>query len=606
MIKGFFTALCAVMALVVGVPALAAANSPAEPTITFRGGGWGHGVGMSQYGALGRALAGQTHQEILAFYYDGTSLTDASAFGVSGEVVDVHVATSSSTTLTPVGSNLQLRSGTNGGNPFAVVATSITVTFDGAAWHAVGPHPSPPPDDPGATYDYCGPGCPPGFLSITPGGGGRIVVQGVSEYAHGAIELHPAGGTSFHVVNGSLTLDEYMYGVAEVPASWPAAALAAQAVAARSYAASRVVNPRSAAFDLYSSTSDQVYAGWGQEGACGGWCAAVDLTAGQVLNHGGSIASGFYSSSNGGHTASNTDIWGSVQYPYLRAKPDPFDSVEANPNASWERTLTFSQVEAIVRGMLTPGQNAAMGRLTGLELRNTPPSGHNSFADVAIHHDAAAEPIVLTRQGAALANAVGLLGKRYEIAEFADVPPNAYFALPVEWMVEHGITSGTGPNTFSPGQPNTRAGLATFLHRFADEPPGTVPTPFRDVPRGAYFEQPVGWASDEGVVKGYTPYLFGPAGAVTRADAATMLWRFAGEPQVGGENPFVDVPDDAYFTAAVRWMVEWGITTGTSATTFSPGDVLTRAHIATFLWRVAGQPDALTDDTGLPSAMRSP
>ena len=603
MIKGFFTALSAVLALVVGLPALAAADPPPEPTITFRGGGWGHGVGMSQFGALGRALDGQTHQEILAFYYDGTTLADASAFGIGGEVVDVHVATTSTVTLTPVGGPLRLHSAA--GALFAEVAASVTFTFDGAVWRAVAPHPAPPPENPGATHDYCGEaGCAAGSLSVTTAEGARIVVEGVSEYARGAIELHPAGGASFHVVHGSLTLDEYMYGVAEVPASWPTAALAAQAIAARSYAAAKVALGNEP-WDLVSSTSDQVYAGWGQEGACGGWCGAVDLTAGQVLAHGGSIASGFYSSSNGGHTASNTDIWGSVQYPYLLAKPDPFDAVEANPNASWERTLTFSQAEAVVRGMLTGAQNAAMGNLTGLELRNTPPSGHNTFADVAIHHDAADDPIVLTRAGGTLASRVGLLGKRFEIVEFADVPPDAYFAIPVEWMVEHGITTGTGPSTFSPGQPNSRAGLATFLHRFADDPPGTVPTPFLDVPRGAYFERPVGWAADAGVVKGYTPFLFGPAGAVTRADAATMLWRFAGEPDAEGDNPFADVPDDAYFTTAVTWMVEHGITQGTSDTTFSPGDVLTRAHIATFLWRLAGVPDAFTDDAALPSAMRS-
>jgi hypothetical protein len=172
-------------------------------------------------------------------------------------------------------------------------------------------------------------------------------------------------------------------------------------------------------------------------------------------------------------------------------------------------------------------------------------------------------------------------------------------------MTEHEITSGVGANTFGPGLPNSRAGLATFLHRFADEPGTTLPTPFVDVDAGAYYEHAVGWAADEEITSGVLPELFVPHGIITRAQAAVMLWRFAGGPAPSAPNPFDDVPDDAYYALAVRWMVEWGITTGTTDTTFAPADTLTRGQIATFLWRLAGEPDAFATGSTLPSAMRA-
>ena len=121
-----------------------------------------------------------------------------------------------------------------------------------------------------------------------------------------------------------------------------------------------------------------------------------------------------------------------------------------------------------------------------------------------------------------------------------------------------------------------------------DEP--KYDNPFEDVFEADYYYDPVLWAVDEGITNGMDATHFAPGGTCTRAQIVTFLWRANGSPASGGTNPFTDVPADAWYTDAVLWAVEKGITTGTSATTFSPDAGCTRGQVATFLWRSQGQP----------------
>ena len=117
---------------------------------------------------------------------------------------------------------------------------------------------------------------------------------------------------------------------------------------------------------------------------------------------------------------------------------------------------------------------------------------------------------------------------------------------------------------------------------------------FVDVSVDAYYYNAVLWAAENGITSGTTATTFSPDNLCTRAQMATFLWRAAGSPNpVGSANPFVDVPADAYYAKAVQWAYEKGITGGTSATTFSPDQTCTRAQMATFLWRSAGSPATL-------------
>ena len=111
---------------------------------------------------------------------------------------------------------------------------------------------------------------------------------------------------------------------------------------------------------------------------------------------------------------------------------------------------------------------------------------------------------------------------------------------------------------------------------------------FVDVPATAYYYDAVLWAAMEGITSGTTATTFSPNNPCTRAQMATFLWRAAGSPEpVGTPHPFTDIPTDAYYAKAVQWAYEKGITGGTSATTYSPDESCTRAQMATFLWRNA-------------------
>ena len=133
------------------------------------------------------------------------------------------------------------------------------------------------------------------------------------------------------------------------------------------------------------------------------------------------------------------------------------------------------------------------------------------------------------------------------------------------------------------------SGKVTVAGRFKVEQPAGK-HPFTDIPSGAYYENAVIWAADKGITGGTSATTFAPNGICTRAQAVTFLWRAAGSPAPKSMNSFADVPADAYYAKAVAWAVENGITSGTGGGKFSPDATCTRAQIVTFLYRAAGSP----------------
>ena len=169
---------------------------------------------------------------------------------------------------------------------------------------------------------------------------------------------------------------------------------------------------------------------------------------------------------------------------------------------------------------------------------------------------------------------------------FADVKSGAYYYDAVLWAVNEHITYGTSATTFSPNDPCTRAQIVTFLWRSAGCPtPESSEMPFTDVKAGSYYYDAVLWAVENGITNGTSSTAFSPDDTCTRAQFVTFLWRSQGKPGAGTSNPFVDVAKGTFYTDAVLWAVENGITEGTSATTFSPNDDCTRAQNVTFLYR---------------------
>lgn len=168
---------------------------------------------------------------------------------------------------------------------------------------------------------------------------------------------------------------------------------------------------------------------------------------------------------------------------------------------------------------------------------------------------------------------------------FTDVSADGYYYDAVAWAVELGITQGTSATTFDPYNPCTRAQIVTFLWRAAGSPTVTTASKFTDVSSSKYYSDAVAWAVQEGITYGTSATAFSPNDTCTRAQAVTFLYRAKNSPAVSGTNNFTDVVSGAYYTDAVQWAVNTGATKGTSTTTFSPKQTCTRAQIVTFLYR---------------------
>jgi stage II sporulation protein D len=275
------------------------------------GRGFGHGVGMSAYGAYGYALHGKSHEFILGHYFTGTTIGTLSGprvvrvlLDVSSSDVGFSAATSAcGQALDPTRSYQAHRSGkavvlrSSGGKPLA----------------------------------NCGP-------KLRAAGKGRIEIAGVGTY-RGALETVPteSDSGSLNVVN-ALAVDQYVKGVIpnESPPSWPEEELKAQAIASRSFALTAGVGGNG--FDLYADTRSQVYEGLESEYASTN--AIANATRGQVVEYGGKIAETLFSACSGGHTESIVNVFGS-SIPYLVGVPDPYDYY--CPLHTW--TLRFSGPE---------------------------------------------------------------------------------------------------------------------------------------------------------------------------------------------------------------------------------------------------------------------
>ncbi|MEK6251499.1 MAG: SpoIID/LytB domain-containing protein [Actinomycetota bacterium] len=318
--RGFRKAAARLAGVVLLACALAPSPASAQTIWTMTGHGFGHGVGMSQYGAYGHALHGKDYRFVLAYYYQGTTIGTAPPGRVrvlltiaSGDVTFKKATSACGRTLNPTRS---YRAHLNGG---AVQLLS----------------------DHGRTLANCG-------AKLRATGHGRVRIRGNGAYRGALVVVPSNGGGSLNVVN-AVSVDKYAQGViaGEMPSSWPIEALKVQAVAARSYALTSTV--RGNGFNLYDDTRSQVYNGIAGETAATNKAAIA--TKGQVVMYGGEIARTYYSASSGGQTESvEFGFPGSTPVPYLKSVDDPYDTT--SPLHTWRRTFTQSQIEARLGGYL--------------------------------------------------------------------------------------------------------------------------------------------------------------------------------------------------------------------------------------------------------------
>ena len=301
-------------------------------TITVRGHGFGHGHGMSQYGAYGAARQGLTADRILAFYYPGTTLATAGGrirvLVGSDTTDDVVVSPAPGLTVRDRGAGTTYALPEIAGLSrwrLTVADGGTVVEYLRDVW------PAWLRDDGKATF--LGDGQFKAYGPLT-----RWTPSGPRTFRGKLRAAAPSPGSTKRDTLNVLPLDDYVKGVIayEMPASWHPEAVKAQAVAARTYAVFNRAQYRKRYYQICDTTSCQVYGGMGGEHPLAS--AAVDATAGQVLLHDGAPAFTQFSSSSGGWTAAGS-------MPYLPAQEDPYDGHDANPNHDWVVTVDAGRLQ---------------------------------------------------------------------------------------------------------------------------------------------------------------------------------------------------------------------------------------------------------------------
>jgi SpoIID/LytB domain protein len=316
MLRGPRTILLATLLLALAFPAAASAR-----VWVVKGAGFGHGAGMSQYGAYGYAKHGFGYQDILTHYYTGTtigSITDqtvrvllrdsARSVGFSG------AGSACGATLKPAKGYVAKRKGAG------VVLRSKK----------------------GTLIARCG-------GAMTTAGSATVAVTGKGTY-RGSLEVR-ASTSGLDAIN-VVELEDYVRGVVskESPASWPTEALKAQAVAARSYALSTAAHRTT--FDLFDDTRSQAYGGVGAETAKTD--QAVAATRLQVVLYAGKVAQTFFFSTSGGHTENNefsSLSIGGPPIPYLRGVDDPYEVDAGSPYEHWKRKFSIGRMNSALRAL---------------------------------------------------------------------------------------------------------------------------------------------------------------------------------------------------------------------------------------------------------------
>jgi stage II sporulation protein D len=333
--------LCAALVAPVGATTTTTTTTSASASqLYISGAGFGHGVGMSQYGAAGFALHGYTYEQILSHYYSATTLgkvnpmrtvtvllhEGAATFSGASAIVGYpkKLLPNSSYRVIPHGSKLRIIRGAHIVGTFA----QPVIVHDKGGLHGTG-----------APLTLLGQGAYDGvFIFRLDGTGGVMTVN-------------------------SVPLDEYVRGVvtAEMPSNWPAQALEAQAVAARTYAIT--AGTVAADFDVYDDTRSQMYRGISSQTASGN--AAVAATSGKVVEYDGQPVATYFFSSSGGYTESVQNVWYRIApEPWLHGVPDPYDDSYDNPYYRWTNSYTLVSAEQKVRMLYR-------GALEGIKITQT-------------------------------------------------------------------------------------------------------------------------------------------------------------------------------------------------------------------------------------------
>ena len=336
---------------------LSNSTAVAPTSFSFTGSGYGHGVGMSQIGARAKALAGESATAILNYYYSGTKVETAT----DSKILRINIGNllkSAKVGSDSNGAKLHLYAGTLSESKTADVLldipskTTLNVEISGSQLNVSttrGAVTTPITSGTSFTLRWSG----TRHLDGTPTVISVTANSVVNKYRYGQIQFRVIKdkllGHRLSIINSVRLQDEYLWGIGEVPSSWPFAALQAQAIASRTYALAKSLKIRAAcSCHLYGSISDQSFVGFSKESeALYGqfWKSAVDSTVGQIITYDGLPITAYFTSSTGGATETSEHAWGTVT-PYTLSVPDTASAdVKLNPRfATWSRQISQSVI----------------------------------------------------------------------------------------------------------------------------------------------------------------------------------------------------------------------------------------------------------------------
>ena len=341
------------------------ADSTVPPLFTFQGSGYGHGVGMSQTGALGQALEGKTAINILRYYYSYVTVEPV-ADNQMMRVNIGHLLNSFSMTTSSKLGQIQIFAGdikdSQSAQPLRIMpvksSLGFTVLGNIAFPSVTSPTGQIDPLPSGKIWTIRWTGTR--YLAGDPAVVSVKVASTTTKYRYGQIQVKmvkaPVLGYRLEVTNTVRLHDEYLWGIGEMPSAWPSAALQAQAIASRTYALNKGPTIRTACdCNIYSASQDQAFVGYSKETEAKYgplWKAAVnststDASTGLAILYGSNPISAYFSSSTGGMTESAQNVWGTA-VPYAISVPDPWslDKKINSKYASWTRSVKQKSIAA--------------------------------------------------------------------------------------------------------------------------------------------------------------------------------------------------------------------------------------------------------------------
>lgn len=357
-----------------GVVRIATApGAPADPCappaqFTVTGTGYGHGVGLSQWGALGQAREGRTAEQILSHYYPGTNVQtmaepDDVRIGLLHQVPFAQMRTETLTggQLSTAGGGIEFTIGRNviSGAPganyrFALSDGFVRVTQSLGGEQTILGRARVVTVRWSGTSDAGGAGTQASLLNVI--GPGDSFASPRHRYRYGIVEVAPvsgSGGQSLSVVN-VLDMDSYLRGIAEVPANWPQAALQAQVIASRAYALAKYrAGTRAACLchmdDGRGPYFDQTFHAWHVETGNFGanWVRAVTESRNRVVTYAGAPIPAFYTAATGGRTQSSSAVWGGAGFPWSVSVDDRWSLSVEHPYRTWNVTVSQAQMAQI-------------------------------------------------------------------------------------------------------------------------------------------------------------------------------------------------------------------------------------------------------------------